>query len=90
MKIDPRQGLRPSTAPTEIGVHRPPTSASDAERAEGVTALHHAGTVQDTTQDVDVQRVNELRQLISEGQFEIDTDRIADGLITDVRSFVQE
>nr|WP_272884780.1 flagellar biosynthesis anti-sigma factor FlgM [Chromohalobacter canadensis] len=42
----------------------------------------------DTSQDIDTARVDEIRQAISEGQMELDTGKIADGLIDSVRDML--
>nr|WP_281504580.1 flagellar biosynthesis anti-sigma factor FlgM [Chromohalobacter sarecensis] len=42
----------------------------------------------DTSQDIDTARVDEIRQAISDGQMELDTGKIADGLIDSVRDLL--
>ncbi|TDU22789.1 FlgM family anti-sigma-28 factor [Chromohalobacter marismortui] len=42
----------------------------------------------DTSQDIDTARVDEIRQAITDGQLELDTGKIADGLIDSVRDLL--
>nr|WP_248287634.1 MULTISPECIES: flagellar biosynthesis anti-sigma factor FlgM [Chromohalobacter] len=46
------------------------------------------GNETDTSQDIDAARVDEIRQAISDGQLELDTGKIADGLIDSVRDML--
>ncbi|WP_456267402.1 flagellar biosynthesis anti-sigma factor FlgM [Kushneria sp. AK178] len=42
----------------------------------------------DGSRDIDTARVNELRQAIREGSFEVDTGKIADGLIASAQELL--
>lgn len=59
----------------------------DPESGPGaLTHLRHGAT--DASQDIDTARVEEIRQAIREGRLEIKADRIADGLIDNVRQML--
>ncbi|QIL89909.1 flagellar biosynthesis anti-sigma factor FlgM [Microbulbifer sp. SH-1] len=58
-----------------------PTGTADA--TANVSALPQQG--QDNHQDIDMVRVEELRQAISSGKFEIRAERIADALIASLQ-----
>lgn len=59
------------------------TQASAASSTQNISQLHQTGA--DTSQDIDTLRVEELRQAIASGKFEIRADRIAEGLITSLK-----
>lgn len=74
--------LRPSAAPrADTGelVQLSPL-ASTLQKAEAVLA---------ETPAVDGKRIEEIKQAIRDGNFQIDANRIADGLIADVRQMLE-
>lgn len=93
MKID-SSPLLSRTAPTE-GKDAPararrsdaPTQAETTASPAAVTTLGQASEAA-SSQDIDLARVAEIRQAISEGRLEIRADRIADGLIRSVREML--
>jgi len=76
---DTRQRTAPSK-PSESGDQVQLSSLSSTmQKAEAAIA---------DTPVVDQQRVDEIRQAIAEGRFKVDANRIADGLIKDVRQML--
>lgn len=58
-------------------------SASPSAASANVSQLHQPGT--DGSQDINALRVEELREAIASGRFEIRADRIAEGLIASLQ-----
>jgi len=90
MKID-----APRTSPTAVpqknhlqAAASPVVAASPAADASVTTHLKKAGGPSSVEAPFDSQRVTEIRQAIAEGRFQINTDKIADRLIGDVRDFL--
>ncbi|WP_355660212.1 flagellar biosynthesis anti-sigma factor FlgM [Halomonas salifodinae] len=86
MKID---NSHPPQRPTQAETHR--QEKATAKGAAGqppstpAAVAHLSQKAQDTSQDIDSLRVNEIRQAISEGRLEIRAERIADGLIKSLK-----
>lgn len=96
MKID---SSVKSVAPKPTGgTSRPAVGAkSNASAAAGPqvelssVATHlHAGQVGATSDTFNAEKVAEIRQAIAEGRFQINPDRIADGLINSVRDMLAQ
>ncbi|MBE0490271.1 MAG: flagellar biosynthesis anti-sigma factor FlgM [Halomonas sp.] len=66
------------------GANQPPRT-TDAEPAARTHLSHGAP---DASQDIDTARVAEIREAIREGKLEIHAERIADGLIANVRELL--
>lgn len=87
MKID-------SLKPLNVGGPDRPAAKPAAKRAEGSDAapnvrLSSASTALATQEpEVNLARVQEIRQAIAEGRFEINASAIADRLITSARELV--
>lgn len=64
-----------------------PASPAGQSQAS-VTRLSQAAT--DASQDIDLARVDEVRQAISEGRLEVRADKIADGLIASVNDLLEQ
>lgn len=90
MKIDQTQ---PLTRPTqnEAAEQRKGADAVESSKtaAGSRTTLSQIPT-NDDSGDIDTARVNEIRQAISEGRLELDTSKIADGLVQSVRDMLGE
>ena len=95
MKIDNATktiGPAPSTGGARVGGGRPVPSStktgspSTGESATLVSTTLHA--VAGAEAAFDSQKVAEIRQAISDGQFQINPERIADGLISSVRDML--
>ncbi|SDL72115.1 anti-sigma-28 factor, FlgM family [Franzmannia pantelleriensis] len=89
MKIDsshplarPTQGEASNTSKTAATGNAPAKPGSPA----AVTHLSDTGA--SSGQDIDMARVEEIRQAISEGKLDIRAERIADGLIDSVRNML--
>lgn len=89
MKIN---GFSSPTQAGQAGQSRNDTRASDAKSAgqapapAAVTHLH--GASGDSSRDIDVSRVAEMREAIAEGRLEFRADQIADKLIDSVRDLL--
>ncbi|MDO9273118.1 MAG: flagellar biosynthesis anti-sigma factor FlgM [Rugosibacter sp.] len=66
----------------------PVATSSPAVDGSVTTHLQTTGGASMTQAPFDSQRVAEIRQAIAEGRFQINTDKIADRLIGDVRDFL--
>jgi negative regulator of flagellin synthesis FlgM len=62
------------------------SAASDASPSAKTHLSHDAAN---TSQDIDTARVEEIREAIREGRLEIHADRIADGLIANVKELLE-
>lgn len=90
MKIDHHPPLSRTTRPEQGSPNGKVASAPIAGtgKAGPAAVTHLSPALQDTSQDIDINRVNELRQAISEGRLEIRADKIADGLLSSVRDLL--
>ncbi|MES1923794.1 flagellar biosynthesis anti-sigma factor FlgM [Salinisphaera sp. T31B1] len=91
MNIDPTQNRGPihSADVRETGKSAASRPSGPAE-APRESARYQASRASDTSQDIDTARVAEIREAISQGRLEIDTDRIADGIIASARALIDE
>ena len=88
MKIDNSHPLQ-RPAQTDSKATQPAAKqGAESQAASPASVAHLSNKSQDTTQDIDTARVAEIRQAISEGRLEIDSGRIADGLIDSVRDLL--
>ncbi|WP_110687255.1 flagellar biosynthesis anti-sigma factor FlgM [Salinicola aestuarinus] len=86
MKIDHTQSLtRPTQQDNVEAKKSPATAAGSQPQPSSTTTLSQIDRLNDKG-DIDTARVNEIRQAIADGQFELDTSKIADGLIADVKA----
>lgn len=90
MKITPSNALQPTVAHAS-------TPGSEKESAAGTAATTQASTTwqpsHDTRvkgEDVDQKKVDAIKQAIQDGNFTIDLDRIADGLIQDTHDYLKD
>lgn len=70
----------------------PQPSPSAASTAQVATFTQHMQEVQSTianTPIVNADRVKEIKQAIAEGRFQIDPERIADGLLDNVKQMLR-
>lgn len=93
MKIE---SLGKPVAPTHVTeAHPRPSATPRANTGELVqlsplaSTLQKAETVLAQTPAVDGKRIEEIKQAIRDGNFRIDANRIADGLIADVRQMLE-
>jgi len=70
--------LRPSPAPIA-------NNGEQVQLSSLASALQKAEVALAETPSIDRARVEEIKQAIREGRFKIDTSRIADGIIAEVR-----
>jgi len=83
-------GPTPTTAESRLRPSSPPV-ASAGERVQLsplASSLQKAEAALAETPAVDSKRVEEIKQAIREGRFQIDASRIADGLVADVRQML--
>ena len=74
-------GNRAASSPVRMGA-----PSSEQTSAVVSAALHSVGGAEAA---FDTQKVAEIRQAISEGKFQINPERIAEGLINSVRDMLQ-
>lgn len=98
MKIhySPLNSLPASTAPaTRVdSAAAPGLPAGDSAKGQKnsvdlSSAALHLSKLQDTSNDINIEKVNELRAAIAAGQLKINPDRIADKLIASVRDLLK-
>lgn len=80
------QGNRPPAAPAS---ERSQSGAAEVSLSPLAAMLGKAEASLASTSEIDQQRVDEIRQAISSGQFKINPGRIADGLLASVHEILQ-
>ncbi|WP_110709100.1 flagellar biosynthesis anti-sigma factor FlgM [Salinicola sp. CR57] len=90
MKIDQTQPLTRPTQNEAAEQRKSVESLGNAKTAAGSTTTLSQISTADDSGDIDTARVNDIRQAISEGRLELDTGKIADGLIQSVRDMLGE
>ncbi|MDY0073548.1 MAG: flagellar biosynthesis anti-sigma factor FlgM [Thauera sp.] len=95
MKID---GTMKAYGPTQTQSSRAPaapagkdsavTGAAEVSLSPLAALMGKAESALANTSEINQQRVDEIRQAISDGQFKINPGRIADGLIASVREML--
>lgn len=93
MKIDASRTspASPTAAPEKTRLQNttnPVATSASAANDSVTTHLQATGGASMVQAPFDSQRVEEIRQAIAEGRFQINTDKIADRLIGDVRDFL--
>jgi negative regulator of flagellin synthesis FlgM len=87
VQIDPTQNTT-RLATTETRDIKKTSEAKPGAAAPSPSARFAPSNTGDAAQDIDMARVNEIRDAISEGRLEIRSDRIADGLIASAQALV--
>lgn len=85
MQIDPTHNTSRITT-TETRDVKKTGPAQPAAQSPSASAQFQASKIGDSAQDIDMARVNEIRDAISQGQLEIHSGRIADGLIASAQA----
>ncbi|MFC0338512.1 anti-sigma-28 factor, FlgM family [Kushneria avicenniae] len=85
MKIDSNNSINRIASPVSVPRASTPETAKNEQSAatRWVPSSAHDGS-----KDIDTVRVNELRQAIRDGSFEVDTGKIADGLIASAQELL--
>lgn len=93
MKINPTYRPTPDTPSTRSSGSAPAPSAPAATPSTGSSAQVEfsaaATALQSAEGDVNLERVQALREAIRQGQLSYDTGKIADGLLESVRELLQ-
>jgi len=98
VKINHSPSSRPADAPAADSPVRPqPAQSAPAAPASGVSVSPLAAQVREigsrlaneSDDDIDTAKVEEIRQAIAEGRIKIDPGKIADGLIATLRELGQ-
>lgn len=77
------------TKPAAEGNRKASASAGDKVDLSSLSArLQDAGAAAADVPEIDAARVAEIKQAISEGRFQINPERIADGLLESVRQML--
>ena len=89
MKID---NSTPVSRPlqTEQGKAAGRATGGPGAAAQPAAIAHISQAATDTSRDIDPTRVDEIRQAISEGRLEIHADKIADNLITSLKTLLED
>ncbi|WP_228517737.1 flagellar biosynthesis anti-sigma factor FlgM [Aliidiomarina indica] len=89
MKVNGIQSL-PLTNQTDQGKQAGKSGATDkaASASTPGAVTHLSQTLDNTSQDIDMARVEELREAIRDGKLDIRADKIADSLIDSVREML--
>lgn len=78
-------GSGPGRAPASAGK---PSGAATGERVDISSLSARLQEVGAGETPVDIQRVSQIKQAITEGRFQINPERIADGLLASVREML--
>lgn len=92
LKINGMQPL-PVTSQSEQSKNTNKTSAAASSQASAATpaaVTHFSQAIENTSQDIDMARVDELKQAIRDGKLDIRADQIADSLINSVREMLDQ
>jgi negative regulator of flagellin synthesis FlgM len=74
--------------PGAQGVRKSGSASEQVELSSLATSVQDASAALADTPVVDAARVAEIKQAISDGRFQINPDRVADGLIESVRQML--
>lgn len=67
----------------------PSPSAASKGTVDLSSTARHLSNLQNSDNDINVVRVNQIRDALASGQLKIDPSRIADGLIASVRDLLK-
>jgi negative regulator of flagellin synthesis FlgM len=84
----PLAGTRPEGVST-ANVSSAGSPASGKGSVDLSSAARHLSNLQNSENDINVARVQEIRDAIASGQLKIDPSRIADGLLASVRDLLK-
>ncbi|KFF49120.1 hypothetical protein GY26_09440 [Gammaproteobacteria bacterium MFB021] len=90
MKIDQTNSLTRLTQSDALDPKRNAKSAESAAAPAGSKTTLSQIDTQNASGDIDTARVAEIRQAIADGSLQLDTGKIADGLIQSVRDMLDE
>ncbi|WP_414499465.1 MULTISPECIES: flagellar biosynthesis anti-sigma factor FlgM [unclassified Zymobacter] len=79
-----------NTAASERADDTRTASTSRAPESSATWQSTVSETVSDNSQDIDTARVSKIREAIQNGEFKIDVEKIADGLIDDTRRYLDQ
>lgn len=86
LATDPLGGARPD------GSVRSGKTSSGADSSSGVhlsSAARHMSALEDSSNDINIVKVQALRDAIASGELQIDPSRIADGLLASARDLLK-
>lgn len=87
--VAPAAASEPRSRPAAAAPNTPSANATDKVELSSLSAsLQKAEARIADTPVVDKQRVDEIKSAIANGEFKIDANRIADGLISSVREML--
>lgn len=95
MKITPRNttGATSPASPTKTAVQEaslaPTTASAPVSEASVASHVQIAGSVSSAEAPFDSQRVAEIRQAIAEGRFQVNPEKIATKLLSEVRALLR-
>jgi negative regulator of flagellin synthesis FlgM len=81
--------IAPTRAESVGGSSASAPGVSSSSAVDLSAAARQLSNLQNSDNDINVERVNQLRDAIASGQLKIDPSRIADGLIASVRDLLK-
>lgn len=93
MKIDPSIGKTPGLGVSATPAPTKPLEASSVARNQTAT-VQMSGQFQQLERQVgggsfDAQKVQSIKNAIAEGRFQVDSSKVADGLLSSVRDLIR-
>ena len=79
-----------NTSATERTDETRAVSSSRAPESSATWESTVSQTVANNSQDIDTARVNKIKEAIQNGDFKIDVEKIADGLIEETRQYLDQ
>lgn len=87
--ISTGQVATPKATGTPVSAATEPSSGAQVQLSAQATALLGAEAVIKDSPVLDAKRVAEIKQAISEGKFSVNPEKIADGLLDNVRQMLK-
>lgn len=79
-----------STQNTVASERADSTRTAPSDRTPESSATWQSTVSSDNSQDIDTARVSQIREAIQSGDFKIDVEKIADGLIDETRRYLDQ
>jgi negative regulator of flagellin synthesis FlgM len=86
--VTPNDGAARTKSTAQSNRRTGPASTDQVDLSELSARIQDAGSVTAQSSPIDTAKVAEIKQAISEGRFQINPERIADGLLENVRQML--